>query len=454
MYLINLVSILLLCLALPLHAQKLSENLVPNHSFEDIKDCDLYFEEFDKVADWKSYNFTPDIFHVCSKTAFLSVPRNIFGFQFPAHGRGYAGIMTYHVEYPNEVIGVKLNTPLEIGKNYRLTFKVSRAKLHAAYASDNMGLLLTNEPEKAVYAGKAHLLMEAIVTDSEQWTTITGVVKADLAYQYLMLGNFFGADYTHLQQMPEGKFETAYYFVDEVSIFPTTDAPTPVNLPKRITANTFADKVDTVTHTTTQTSYSLSGKVIDAVSQEPISSKIELIIPQTAVKDYIETHYLDGMYAFTGIKSPNRFTLKVTARNYYPQTLLVHISEEEPRAKKTIYLQPLRAGMNLYLKSVEFEGGTDQLVPEAVEELYHFAQVMRDNPLMEIELQSYTDTPDGTALAQQRAKVVQDYVAIVGKVDRRRMKIAAIYQTANHTSVDNATEEQRKPERIEFKVLN
>ncbi|TAE05026.1 MAG: OmpA family protein [Bacteroidetes bacterium] len=434
------------------YAQQNSENLVPNPSFEQISDCDLYFEEFHKVAHWKSYNFTPDIFHTCSHLTFLSTPSNVFDFQQPAEGKGYAGIMTYHVEYPNEVIGVKLKQPLQVGKHYRLSFKVSRAKTHARYASDNLGMLLTNSPDKAVYAGKAHMIMDEIIEESENWVQISSVVRADEAYQYVMIGNFFTEEYTRLRQMSEGNFETAYYFVDEVSVQLTTDLPTLVRTPTRIGKSNV-----TVSNTPLNGSvYALSGKVIDAITKEPLSSKIELVVPLTTKKEHLETHYTDGSYAFTGIENPDRFFMKVSARNYYPQTHIVTISREEPRAQKNIYLYPLKSGVNVYLKSVEFEGGTEQLTPEAINELQHFAQVMRDNPLMEIELQSITDTdaPDAMALAQKRAKSVQDYLAIAGKIDRRRLKTVSLQQTQANSEVGNASEEVRKPDRIEFKVLN
>ncbi len=460
-------SIFLACLfSLAIHtlkAQKPSENLVPNPSFEEIQDCDLYFEEFDKVKDWKGYSFTPDIFHICSEISFLSVPRNIFDFQFPAHGRGYAGIMAYHVEYPNEVIGAKLKQPLEAGKAYKLTFQVSRAKTHARYASDNIGMLLTNEPDKAAYAGKAHLIMEEVITESEDWVTVSGVVRADKAYQYVMLGNFFTADYTRLQLMPEGKFETAYYFIDDVGVYPTTDLPTIVRIPQRIVVTQKGqasvqekDTLNTTPHEAGNMSYAISGKVLDAITQEPIVSRIELTVPQTITKEYLETHYVDGTYAFTGIKNPNRFVLKVTARNYYPQSHVISVSPDEPRAKKNIYLYPFKAGRNVYLKHVDFENETAQLIPEGIDELQRLAQVMRDNPLMEIELQAITgiDSPEALQLAQKRAKAVQDYLAIAGKIDRRRLKMAYLHETAQNQQTGNASEELRKAERIEFKVLN
>jgi outer membrane protein OmpA-like peptidoglycan-associated protein len=427
---------------------------VPNPSFEHIKDCDLYFEEFDKVVDWKSYNFTPDIFNTCSQSSFLTTPKNIFGFQYPSHGKGYAGIMTYHIEYPNEVIGAKLKKPLEAGKNYRLSFKVSRAKEHARYASDNLGMLLTNEPDKSVYAGKAHLLMEEIIEESEAWIQITGVITADASYQYVMIGNFYTEDFTRLQLMPEGKFETAYYYIDEVSVTPTNDAPTPIRTPERI--GKAKTKVTNTPQNITESTYSIAGKVIDAVSKESLSAKIELTVPQTATKEYIETHYTDGLYAFTGIKNPDRFAMKVTARNYYPQTQVISIHRDQPRVQRNIYLYPLKAGVNVYLRNVEFEGGSDRLTPEAVNELQHFAQVMRDNPIMEIELQSITDTDNADAieLAKKRGKVVQDYLAIAGKIDRRRLKMLALHQTRPVQTTGSETEEVKKPERIEFKVLN
>lgn len=230
-----LLSILLLLVPC-VHAQ----NLVPNWSFEEISECPVYLGEVEKATGWLIFrgNESCDLFHTCGVPPDTSVPGNSLGFQWPASGNAYAGIITYSASEPwpyvaREYFGIELGQPLSIGQQYHCTFKVSRAPENSfpfspggsRYACNSMGLLFStdyffqNDLEPA--PGYAHVRSEQVVEDSLNWTTISGSFFADSAYRYVVVGNFFNDEETEaIVANPDGYWNLAYYYVDDVCVSP------------------------------------------------------------------------------------------------------------------------------------------------------------------------------------------------------------------------------------------
>lgn len=426
-----------------------SQNLVPNPSFEMIADCDLYFDEFEKTKDWKGYNFTPDIFNACSKAAFLGVPFNVFDRQPAATGKGYAGLLTYHKDYPNEVIGAKLINPLQKGEKYKVSFKTSRAKSHAQYATNNLGVLFTNTPEKAYNSKQVHINHSEVITESEVWITIEGIFEADQAYQYITIGNFFDKQSTSVEKLAEGTFEAAYYFIEDVSVSKVGTSTETTTLKKEEIPNKEEKnfkKEETVT-------IAFAGKVLDAETKRPLVAMVEFIVPNTTTKKDYETDYMTGQFAFTNLAAPKSFLVKISARNYYTITQTIQLKDEK-RIKKEFYLQQLHAGQDIELRNVSFKSGLDELNPASFEELNQLIQLLRDNPTMKIQTSGYTDDQSQTELARKRAKAIKDYLEKIGKINPNRISTQAYYETTPSRQSAAAADEPVKVERVEFKILN
>jgi outer membrane protein OmpA-like peptidoglycan-associated protein len=435
-----------------------TQNLVPNPSFEDLTTCELYFDHFNTTKNWKGYNFTPDIFNSCAKTTFVGVPNNVFDRQIPAQGKGYAGLLTYHRDFQNELIGAKLLQPLQKGKKYQVSFKVSRAFEHAQFATNNLGALFTNEPEKAYNSAKVHIVSAEVVEESNVWQTIQGVVLAEDNFQYIVLGNFFSSEYTELVRMNSGSFEAAYYFIDEVSVTPAKeDAPiTPQYTPKYI-----GKKVRTLVKTEktnpadaiVKNGIAIAGKILDAETKKPIVAVVEFSVPDTQYRLEHETDYLTGNYAFANIPRPETFALKITARNYYAVIEQVKMGAEA-RVRKDYFLYPLKAGQSIELKEVSFEDDEDIVHPESFSELNRLIQVMRDSPTMKVELAGYTNDKNELELARQRANAIKKHLVEIGEINPDRIKVGYYYQSNPNNYVGNAADENKRMKKIVFKILN
>lgn len=429
-----------------------AQNLVKNPSFEELVACDIYLDDFKKVKHWEGYSFTPDIFSTCSESQFFQTPKNIFDTQAPASGNNYAGILTYHRDYPTELIGQKLAKPIQKGDKISVSFKVSRAVSHSNTATNNIGLLFTNHPEKALKSKKVHINQTEVLTEGEVWHEVKGIIEADSTYQYFVIGNFFSKEETRRQKMNSGTFEAAYYFIDDVNIktytgeMPISTTIKPIEELKIIkNSSEEAKKID-------MQKVAIAGKVFDANTKEPLVAIVEFFVPETTDKQQYETDDITGQYAFAGIFSPEKFGLRITARNYYPMLEILD-RQGQPRYSRDFYLMPLKTRQNIELRHVSFVANEDELSPDSFEELNRLIEVLREHPTMRVELAGYTDIEKDLKLAQKRALSIKNYLIKFGQINEKRM-ITKSYFSLPEKNMGSLSGEKEKHERVMFKILN
>ena len=211
-----------------------AQNIVPNPGFELYSNCPDAFSPFSDVTGWDSYRETPNYFNSCATAgSWGSVPSNSFGYQ-PSNGNAYVGVGSHGSQGADtvfrEYIGRQLSTMLNIGQKYYVSFKVSLADKNSIYcATNNLGVVFSTIPysslNPAPIRNSAHVYTNTIITDTANWTTISGSVIADSVYNYIIIGNFF--DNQHSSIMTLNSTTTtcfAYYFVDDICV--STDSIT------------------------------------------------------------------------------------------------------------------------------------------------------------------------------------------------------------------------------------
>jgi len=206
------------------------QNLVPNPSFEDKTACPNILSLIHYATGWERYCAeTPDYYNECSTGNFTSVPNNYGGFQYASTGGAYAGIATYSKSIPNyrDIIGRNLTTQLTIGVKYYLSMQVnlSIGSLDSSsHATNNFGMLLSTVPysntSPAPIGNFAHFNYETVVTDTMNWTRVSGSFIADSTYGYIAIGNFFTDANTDTTQILVGNVTDpfSYYFIDDVCV--------------------------------------------------------------------------------------------------------------------------------------------------------------------------------------------------------------------------------------------
>ena len=205
-----------------------SQNLVPNYSFEDTVACPIGLNQVENAVGWKNFRGTPDYFNSCATPlSHVSVPSNPNGYQCPANGNAYVGILVYGPwgtsSYKREFLGTQLTNPLVIGQRYYVSFKVNLAD-ESLNACNNLGALFSTFEwpvdtfSTAPLKNFAHLYTNQIITDTLVWITISGSFVADSNYKYIIIGNHWDDTNTDTLNFFETPCCNPYYLFDDICV--------------------------------------------------------------------------------------------------------------------------------------------------------------------------------------------------------------------------------------------
>lgn len=202
-------------------------NLVVNPSFETYTACPNLYGEINKATGWATFCGSPDLFSTCyvADPYTVGVPYNFAGYQFPASGNAYSGFATYSNSSLNarEFPVCSLANPLSIGTKYYISFKVVLALTTYSqlnFATNKIGCMFTMGAYtcNSLITNNPPVFTNSIVTDSLNWTKITGSFVADSAYSYLVIGNFFDDANTNTLKFFNDFSDNAYYYLDNVCV--------------------------------------------------------------------------------------------------------------------------------------------------------------------------------------------------------------------------------------------
>ena len=137
-----------------------------------------------------------DYFNTCSTNTLSGIPKNYGGFQYPYNGNAYVGLYALIDFSPcqyREYIQTKLVQPLEKNKTYTITYYVSFWGYQAAVNSIS-ALFTTNKISRTddcfIKANPQVQYTGGFITDSLNWTKVSGSFIASGGEEYLTMGFF------------------------------------------------------------------------------------------------------------------------------------------------------------------------------------------------------------------------------------------------------------------------
>jgi len=241
----------------------ISQNLVPNQSFEEFHDLPSKQGDYKMIKNWfvpyKREN-TPDYFHRKAKdprkySDFVGVPKNTFGFQEAKTGDAYIGLFLWK---DSEIIGCELKEELRNDKFYNVTFYVS-LKEAWFYAIDNIGVYFSQtkiryadkDPFDKKYKEQKYKFNPQIISqkekpieDKENWTKISGTFKAKGGEKYMYLGCFASLSDITVKRLKKRTFRASYYYDDDISVYELDSLVNPITIEPEI--NTLINVKDTL----------------------------------------------------------------------------------------------------------------------------------------------------------------------------------------------------------------
>ena len=246
------VTFFLALLWLPLLAY--GQNLVPNADFEIKNGCpqnlnsipySAGYNNFPTVADWTNpvKLSSPDYLNTCaSSLSGLKVPYSQFGYQQPYTGDAYAGLIAWEGQFANglmifdyrEYLQVRLTEPLQPGKQYCVSFRVSPSVNTAFNFNyvwlDEIGVNLSQQrpldSQNYFISLPYHMRNKAgnFLSDSAGWYEVRGNFTATGGEEWLTLGCFKNNNLppAYIQAVPANPNPSwgcrSYLFIDEVSV--------------------------------------------------------------------------------------------------------------------------------------------------------------------------------------------------------------------------------------------
>lgn len=169
---------------------------------------------------------SPDYYHYFGSSQ-ADIPETPMAIVDPAEGNGLMGMILCGVQHTNnrEYISTQLSSPLEIGKDYLVSFKLCNGHKTevstAGLATSDIGVLFSVNP--VVQDGQNPIVATPqfsidTVFYSRDWEHVSFIFNATEAYQFMTFG-LFGSDSNKEIQIREGISPVyGYYFVDDFNL--------------------------------------------------------------------------------------------------------------------------------------------------------------------------------------------------------------------------------------------
>ena len=266
------------------------QNLVPNGGFEIVTSCDSLGGGFNYTIappwDSPTTGGSPDLFNSCSTYSNFSSPSNFTGYQYPHSGNGYAGADFFQSSGGayREYIQVKLDSVLISQHKYCINFFVSFSKGYDC-ATNNIGMCFSNTHTSVFGGYRLNLIPQFldtnIISDTTNWTLISGQYNAIGGEQYIILGNFNTAATTDTLSV-HGGFDS-YYYIDDVSIVDCTNVG--VEELSKENEITISPNPATTSISITSTNNIKEIKLINLLGEEVIITNYQLRITNAVTMD-------------------------------------------------------------------------------------------------------------------------------------------------------------------------
>jgi len=198
------------------------QNLVINPGFEDYENCPTEPGLFSGyLLDWTFYFGSPEYLNECGYTDIITT--------FPRTGDGFTAIYLYNIVTntfsAHGYLHGQLSEPLEKDSFYYAEFHILPAPRHGYINKYEM--IVTPEPIDSTLPFDGVLNMEPtieyvgdIITDTTQYTKISGCFTAQGGERYLTLGNFNADQETDFIWDPNTAIEKSNYsYFDDVGVF-------------------------------------------------------------------------------------------------------------------------------------------------------------------------------------------------------------------------------------------
>lgn len=194
-----------------------------------------------------------------------------------------------------------------------------------------------------------------------------------------------------------------------------------------------------------------TGKVLDARTGKGIKAKIRYSSVPTGS---IFGRFNDSTFTFS-IFGSAKYQVTAEADGYNPKTVLFDPKNINTDNKLYRDLSLTPKGQTIILDHLIFAQGKGAIDPKSFSELDEVAQMMKENPNLEIQLEGHTDNTGSASanmtLSEKRVEAVKKYLVDQG-VSKKRIQTKAFGGTQPLRN-EMTPEERAQNRRVEMRIL-
>jgi len=221
-------------------SQCITTNLIRNPGLEEYTCCPTNMGMIECAIYWTQPsigNSSSEYFNICGIDS-LIFPNFLSYFQNAYFGNGYAGIITASSSEYREYIQGELSEPLIAGQCYYCEFWVklfsfknmssfSAIDALSIYFSDTLPQITVSDPLAMYFPAQINNPTGRIITDTTNWTLISGTFIAQGEEQYFTTGTFKHDNEINSFYFGSPQLDRSYYFFDNFSLCPCEDTILP-----------------------------------------------------------------------------------------------------------------------------------------------------------------------------------------------------------------------------------
>ncbi|MAW21484.1 MAG: hypothetical protein CMD16_03705 [Flavobacteriales bacterium] len=199
------------------------------------------------------------------------------------------------------------------------------------------------------------------------------------------------------------------------------------------------------------------GRIIDIVTKNPITAKIEIIINKTGkIYTSFTSNSATGKFLLS-LPSGENYGIAVAAEGYlfHSENFDLPKGDGFNMVNKDIELKNIQVGSNITLKNVFFNTGKSDVKSDSYAELDRLVSLLSDITSLKIEISGHTDNVGTKSfnelLSQRRADAVVNYLVSKG-VDRGRL-ISKGYGQSRPVQSNETDEGRAQNRRTEFEII-
>jgi len=200
------------------------------------------------------------------------------------------------------------------------------------------------------------------------------------------------------------------------------------------------------------------GRVIDALSRQPVSATIEIIDNKIdKVFSTFKSNSATGKFLLS-LPAGKNYGIAVKADGYlfHSENFDIPAKSDFNLVDKEIELKNIAVGSKIALRNIFFEVGKSDLAQGSDTELGRLIKLLTDVPSLKIEISGHTDNTGSEELnlklSGNRAQVVVDYLIKEGITTSRL--VSKGYGSSKPVDTNNSKEGRQQNRRTEFEIVS